>query len=253
MNVAAAPIPAIAADALAGRTVLVTGAHGGLGAEAAKACARAGANVVLLGRRVPKLGRVYDTIKATGAEAALYPLDLAGADPADYEQMADRVVEEFGALHGVLHCAVEFGGLAPLEATAPDAFLRTLHVGLTAPWLLTQACLPHLRRSGDAAVVFVTDDLARVSKAYWGAYGIAKHGLAALVRQLAAESAAGGIRVAGLEPGPMRTDMRARMYTDETRLHVPEPAAYAPAAVHLLSPAGAAFGGTIWAPRVATP
>lgn len=253
MTSGAAPIPTIAADALAGRTVLVTGAHGGLGSEAAKACARAGANVVLLGRRVPKLGRVYDAIKAIGPEPALYPLDLAGADPADYEAMADKIVEEFGGLHGVLHCAVEFTGLAPLEATAPETFLRNLHVNLTAPWLLTQACLPHLRRTGDAAVVFVTDELARVSRAYWGAYGIAKHGLAALVRQLAAESASAGVRVAGLEPGPMRTDLRARAYADETKLQVPGPAAYAPAAVHLLSPAGAGFSGTVWAPRVAAP
>jgi NAD(P)-dependent dehydrogenase (short-subunit alcohol dehydrogenase family) len=233
--------------------VLVTGAHGGLGAEAAKACARAGATVVLLGRRVPKLGRVYDAVKAIGPEPALYPLDLAGADPADYEAMAAKIVEEFGALHGVLHCAAEFNGLAPLEATAPEAFLRTLHVDLTAPWLLTQACLPHLRRAGDSAVVFVTDDPARVGLAYWGAYGLAKHALAALVPQLAAETAGSGVRVGGLEPGPMRTDLRARAYADEAQLRVPAPAAYAPACVHLLSPAGAGFRGRVWAPRVESP
>ena len=94
---------------------------------------------------------------------------------------------------------------------------------------------------------------ARVGKAYWGAYGIAKHGLAALVRQLDAETRASGVRVAGLEPGPMRTDLRARAYCDEAQLRVPGPAAYAPAAVHLLSPAGIAHRGQVWAPRAATP
>src|SRR5690606_15911064 len=127
------PVPAPAADALAGRVVLVTGAHGGLGAAAAKACARAGATVVLLGRRVPKLGRVYDAVKAIGPEPALYPLDLAGADPADYEALAAKVTAELGGLHGVLHCAAEFAGLAPLEATPPEGFVRSLHVNLTAP------------------------------------------------------------------------------------------------------------------------
>jgi NAD(P)-dependent dehydrogenase (short-subunit alcohol dehydrogenase family) len=253
MNTAATPIPAIAPEALAGRTVLVTGAHGGLGAEAAKACARAGATVVLLGRRVPKLGRVYDAVKAIGPEPALYPLDLAGADPADYEALAEKIAGEFGGLHGVLHCAAEFNGLAPLEATAPEAFLRTLHVNLTAPWLLTQACLPWLRKAGDSAVVFVTDDLARVGRAYWGAYGLAKHGLAALVGQLAAETGATGVRVSGLEPGPMRTDLRARAYADEAQLRVPAAAAYAPACVHLLSPAGVEHRGRVWAPRVPSP
>lgn len=250
---AAAPLPAVAVDALAGRTVLVTGAHGGLGAAAAKACARAGATVVLLGRRVPKLGRVYDAIRATGPEPALYPLDLAGADPADYEAMAAKIAGEFGGLHGVLHAAAEFGGLAPLEATDPEAFVRTLHVGLTAPWLLTQACLPHLRRAGDSAVVFVTDDPARVGRAYWGPYGLAKQGLAALVHMLHEETSAGTVRVAGLEPGPMRTDLRARAYADEKQLRVPDPAAYAPAAVHLLSAAGVDRRGTVWAPRVPSP
>jgi NAD(P)-dependent dehydrogenase (short-subunit alcohol dehydrogenase family) len=253
MTAVAAPIPAVAAGALAGRTILVTGAHGGLGSEAAKACARAGASVVLLGRRVPKLGRVYDAIKATGPEPALYPLDLAGADPADYEALAERIAGEFGGLHGVLHCAAEFNGLAPLEATSPEAFLRTLHVNLTAPWLLTQACLPWLRKAGDSAVVFVTDDPARVGMAYWGAYGLAKKGLAALVAQLGAETAASGVRVSGLEPGPMRTDLRARAYADEAMLRVPAASAYAPACVHLLSPAGADRRGEVWAPRAPAP
>ncbi|HEX4853024.1 SDR family NAD(P)-dependent oxidoreductase [Arenimonas sp.] len=250
MNPAAPPIPAVAADALAGRTVLVTGAHGGLGAEAAKACARAGATVVLLGRKVPKLNRVYDAVKALGPEPALYPVDLAGADPADYAELAARIAGELGGLHGLLHCAAEFKGLAPLEATPPEDFVRSLHVNLTAPWLLTQACLPWLRKAGDSAVVFVTDDPARVGKAYWGSYGLAKQGLVALVRQLSAETDATPVRVSALEPGPMRTDLRARAYADEAQLRVPSPAAYAPACVHLLSPAGAAHRGHVFAPRV---
>lgn len=250
MTVAAAALPEVAADALAGRTVLVAGAHGGLGAEAAMACARAGATVVLLGRRVPKLNRVYDAVKALGPEPAMYPIDLAGADPADYADLAAKVGGELGGIHGLLHCAAEFTGLAPLEATAPEAFVRNLHVNLTAPWLLTQACLPWLRKAGDSAVVFVTDDPARVGRAYWGAYGLAKQGLAALVRQLSAETDSTPVRVSGLEPGPMRTDLRARAYADEAQLRVPAPAAYAPACVHLLSPAGVAHRGQIWAPRL---
>ena len=253
MTPASAPMPDVAADALAGRTVLVTGAHGGLGAEAAKACARAGATVVLVGRRVPKLNRVYDAVKALGPEPALYPLDLAGADPADYAVLAEKVATELGGLHGLLHCAAEFTGLAPLEATDPEAFVRNLHVNFTAPWLLTQACLPWLRQAQDSAVVFVTDDPARVGKAYWGPYGLAKLGLGHLVRQLSAETDATPVRVSGLEPGPMRTDLRARAYADEAQLRVASPAAYAPACVHLLSAAGAGHRGRVWAPRAPSP
>jgi len=250
MSPAPAPLPAVAPDALAGRVVLVTGAHGGLGAEAAKACARAGATVVLLGRKVPKLNRVYDAVKALGPEPAIYPIDLAGADPSDYADLAAKVAAELGGIDGLLHCAAEFGGLAPLETVDPETFVRVMHVNFTAPWLLTQACLPWLRQSGDSAVVFVTDDPARVGRAYWGAYGLAKQGLAALVHQLSAETDRTPVRVAGLEPGPMRTDLRARAYADEVQLQVPGPAAYAPACVHLLSAAGAAHRGQVWAPRV---
>jgi NAD(P)-dependent dehydrogenase (short-subunit alcohol dehydrogenase family) len=246
-------IPAVEPGALAGRVVLVTGATGGLGEATARACAQAGATVVLLGRKVPRLNRAYDAIKALGPEPALYPLDLAGADPADYEAMADRIEADLGGLHGIVHCAVEFTGLRPLDLTPPEEFVRQLHVGLTAPWLLTQACLPALKRQADSAVVFVLDDPARVQRAYWGAYGVAKAGLAGLVKQLHDETDTGPVRVAALEPGPMRTDLRARAYVEEAATGWPAPSRYAPACVHLLSAAGRAHRGRVWAPREAVP
>lgn len=234
-----------AADALAGRVILITGAYGGLGEAAAKACAQAGATVVLLGRKVPKLSRTYDALKALGREPALYPLDLAGADPADYEAMADTIAADLGGLHGVLHCAAEFTGLRPLEATPPEDFVRNLHVNLTAPWLLTQACLPLLRQAPDSAVVFVTDDLARVNRAYWGSYGVAKAGLIGLMHLLHDETEAGTVRVSALQPGPMRSNIRSRAYVEEAASRVPLPGRYANACVQLLSAAGIAQRGQV--------
>ena len=243
-------IPVPASDALAGRVILVTGAYGGLGEAAARACAQAGATLILLGRKVPKLSRTYDAIKAIGNVPALYPLDMAGADPADYEAMADKIADEFGGLHGILHCAAEFAGLSPLELIAPEDFVRKLHVNLTAPWLMTQACLPVLKQQPDSAVVFVTDDLSRVNKAYWGPYGIAKAGLQGLVRMLHDETESGPVRVSALEPGPMRTGIRNRAFVEEAATHCPSPTSYADACVHLLSEAGRDRRGQIWAPRV---
>ncbi len=243
MNAAAEATPA--AGALAGRVILVTGAYGGLGEAAAKACAQAGATLVLLGRKVPKLSRAYDAVKAVGPLPALYPLDLAGADPADYETMAETIGSELGGLHGILHCAAEFTGLKPLEATPPEEFVRQLHVNLTAPWLLTQACLPLLRKSADSAVVFVCEDLARVNRAYWGTYGVAKSGLLGLVRILHDETDDGPVRVSALQPGPMRTSIRARAYVEEAASQVPYPTAYAQACVRLLSAEGAVHRGQV--------
>ncbi|MCB1560101.1 MAG: SDR family NAD(P)-dependent oxidoreductase [Xanthomonadales bacterium] len=224
------------ADALSGRVVLVTGAHGGLGAAAALAAAKAGATVVLLGRRVPKLNRLYDRLVETGApEPAIYPLDLEGATPANYEEMAQRIEAECGRLDGILHAAADFQGLTPLALTAPEDWLRAIHVNLSAPLLLTQACLPLLKRAEDAAVVFVEEPLAQVGRAYWGGYGVAKHGLAGLVGVLRHEYEGTSVRVVALQPGPMRTPLRQRAWSAEDPAQWPNPDAYAPACVHLLS------------------
>ena len=242
-------LPTRAPRALDQRVILVSGAHGGLGSAAAAACARAGATVVLLGRKLPKLNRVYDAVAQAGAEPLLYPLDLEGATPDDYAELADRLHAELGHLDGVLHCAVEFKGLTPLEHTDPAAFARVMHVNLTAPWWLSQACLPLLRQAQDAALVFALDDLQRVGQPYWGAYGIAQHGLAAMVGMLHAELASSSVRVSALQPGPMRTGLRSRAYADDNDLQAREAADYADACVTLLSSAGAAHRGQVWKVR----
>ena len=220
-----------------------------MGSAAAVACARAGATVVLLGRKLPKLNRVYDAVAQAGAEPLLYPLDLEGASPDDYAELADRLRAELGHLDGVLHCAVEFKGLTPLEHTDPAAFARVMHVNLTAPWWLSQACLPLLRQAQDAALVFALDDLQRVGQPYWGAYGIAQHGLAAMVGMLHAELASSSVRVSALQPGPMRTGLRSRAYADDNDLQAREATDYADACVTLLSSAGAAHRGQVWKVR----
>jgi len=240
-----------AAQCLADRVVLVTGAYGGLGGVAAVAAAQAGATVVLLGKKIPKLNHVYDAVRKAGPEPAIYPLDMRGADPADYEAMADKIAEEFGGLHGILHCAADFSGLRPLETTDPEEFVTQMHVNLTAPWLLTQACLPLLAKSNDSAVVFVADDLQRVNSAYWGAYGIAKAGILGLIAMLHDETEASSVRVSGLQPGPMRTSIRARAYVEEAATQCPEPSSYAPACVYLLSAAGAEHRGRVYRPEIA--
>lgn len=248
MNAAVANASANA-HALDGRVVLVAGAHGGLGSVVSLACARVGATVILLGRKVPKLTRLHDAIAKEGGESLLYPLDLEGASPDDYVELASRIETEFGRLDGLLHCAADFRGLTPLEHTDPATFARAMHVNLTAPWWLTQACLPLLKRAEDASVVFVLDDPARVGQAFWGGYGVAQHGRAGLVGMLHAETSSTRVRVSGLRPGPMRTALRAKAYVEDGDRDARDPTAYADACVALLSPAGAAHRGSLWRPQ----
>ena len=231
--------------ALAGKVVLVAGAHGGFGTEASKACAKAGATVVLLGRKVPKLNRLHYAFAAAGGVGLLYPLHLDGAGADDCAEMAGRIEGELGRLDGVLHCAAEFKGLTPLVHTDPADFARALHVGLTARWWLTQACLPLLSRSPGASVVFAIDDLPLTGHAFWGGYGLAQQALAALIPMLQAEVGEAGPRISGFQPGPMRTPLRGRAFVADQDRDAKDPAVYAPACVELLSPAGAAYRGTI--------
>ena len=201
--------------AFAGQVVLITGAAGGLGAELAKQAAAAGASVVLAGKRVRALERVYDEIVAAGGpEPAIYPINLEGATPAEFATMADTIAAQCGRLDVLIHAAASFSGLTPLESLPAEDWLRSLQVNLNAPFVLTQQCLPMLRAS-QGVCVFVLDDEARVGKAFWNAYGVAKFALRGLVSQWAQELENAGVRMLSFTPPPMRTTLRSRAYFAE--------------------------------------
>ena len=234
-----------APGAFAGRTVLVTGAGDGLGRSVAIGAARCGAEVILLGRTVAKLEATHDRIVESGGPApAIYPMDLAGAGPEDYAELARRVEQAFGGLHGIVHAAAAFSGLAPLAHLEPGDWLRTLHVNLTVPYLVTAACLPALQRRPDSAVVFVGDALGRRARAYWGAYAVSKAGVEGLAQVLAEEvEAAGAPRVACVNPGPMRTALRRRAFPAEPAESASEPDAVAGGLLFALDPAAPIANG----------
>ncbi len=236
-----APAP----DLLAGRVVLVTGAGAGLGRALALACARHGATVVLLDRALPALEAAYDAIEeAGGPQPALYPMDLAGATPDDHQTLAERIRGELGRLDALVHNAAFLGALSPVANHDPGLWMQALQVNLTAPFLMTRACLPLLREAPDPALLFVSDAAGRRGKAYWGAYGASKAGLENLAETLADELEANTrIRVATLDPGPLRTGLRRTAYPGEPRDAVPPPEAAVPACLWFLGPDGAAIRG----------
>ncbi len=216
--------PVAAADSLRDRVILVTGATGGLGRASALACARAGATVVLLGRRVRAIETLYDELEATGARnPAIYPMNLDGAKPEHYTELADVLARECGRLDGIVHAAAQFDSLRPFEQLPPEEWARALQVNLTAPFLLTQACMPLLRAAPDAAIVFVLDDPARTGKSFWGAYGAAKHGLAGLAEIIHEETERTNVRTHMLLPSPMRTALRRSAYFGEDTMMQPTP------------------------------
>lgn len=233
-----------AADTLAGRVVLVTGAYGGLGAAAARAAARAGATVVITGRRKRQLEQLYDAMVGEGLpEPVIHPLDMEAATPTDYEALADGLERDFGRLDGIVHAAASFKELTPLSVHKPDDWLRAMHVNVSAPFALTQACMPLLMRAPDSAVVFVLDSPELLQRAHWGAYGVSKAALERLVEILHQETEQSPLRAHALLPAPMRTTLRRAAYFGEDTLLQPLPDAAAAAAVYLLSAQGSGARG----------
>jgi len=222
---------------LAGRAILMTGAGSGLGRALAIECARAGASVILSGRNQPKLERVYDEIETMGApQPAIAILDLAAATAFDYDNLATIVGGEFGKLDGLVHAAGLLGDRAPLEQYDVPTWCRVLHVNLTAPFILTQVLLPHLRKSADASVIFVSSGVVKNPRPFWGAYAVAKSGLES-VRSMLSQELDGepNIRVNSVNPGRMRTAMRAAAYPAEDPNTVPTPASVSGPFLYLLS------------------
>ena len=220
------------------RVILVTGAGGGLGGALATACAALGARVVLCGRKVPKLERVYDTIvTAGGPRPSIAPLDLERADATHYEALADAVRNEFGRLDGLVHAAALLGERAPVEHYDVVTWLKVMHVNVNAPFILTRALLPLLRASEDASVVFVTSGVSVQGRAYWGAYAASKFAVEGLMQVLADETdTVTRIRVNSVNPGKMRTSMRAKAYPGEDPLTVPLPERVLAPFLYLLGP-----------------
>lgn len=205
------------ADILADRVILVTGAGDGIGKAVSLAFAAHGATVILLGRTIAKLESVYDDIaSAGGPQPAIYPMDLEGAVPDDHRQLAERIGTEFGRLDGLLHNAGLLGSLTPIEHYDPMEWLRVIQVNLHAPFLLTQACLALLKRAEDASVLFTSSGVGRRGRAYWGAYGVSKFAVEGLMQILADELDENSrVRVNSINPGRVRTAMRASAYPAE--------------------------------------
>ncbi|TLZ31462.1 MAG: SDR family NAD(P)-dependent oxidoreductase, partial [Gammaproteobacteria bacterium] len=192
---------------LAGRVIAITGASDGIGRAVALACARHQATVILIGRNERKLEAVHAEVGASGApEASIAVLDLERALAADYDRVADAVLERYGRLDGLLHNAALLGSLSPIEHYDVPTWCRVLHVNVTAAFALTQVLLPALKKSADASVLFTASTVGRQGRAYWGAYAVSKFALEGLSQVLSAElEGISRVRVNTLNPGRART------------------------------------------------
>jgi NAD(P)-dependent dehydrogenase (short-subunit alcohol dehydrogenase family) len=230
---------------LSGRVIAITGATGGIGQALVLAALREDAELVLLGRNTNKLQALHAECEALAPGRALMaPLDLEQAVAQDYDRIADAVMQRYGRLDGLVHCAALLGTLTPVEQYDVPTWCRVMHVNLTAAFALTQVLLPALRKSADAAVIFTSSGVGRRGKAYWGAYAASKFALEGLSQVLADElEGTSRIRVNTVNPGRARTVMRRQAYPAEDIGTLPLPGTLLEPYLRLLGPRGAGITG----------
>lgn len=228
-----------------GRQILITGASRGLGRAIAQQCAAAGAQTILLARTVGALDKLADEILAAGGpEPVLVPCNLEAATLSDFEGIAELLADRHGHLDGLVLNAGMLGQLSAIGTYDPTLWARVFQVNLHSAFMLTHCCLPLLRRSTDARLLFVSSGVARLGRAYWGAYAASKAALENLMQVLADELAAEGrVRVNSVNPGRCRTEMRAQAYPAEDAERLPTPDALAPGFVYLLGKDASALHG----------
>ena len=219
---------------LAGKIALITGASRGIGAAVAGRFAAEGAHVVLAARTVGGLEEVDDKIGAAGGSATLVPVDLREFIKID--ELAAALYQRYGRLDILVGNAAEFGTFSPLGHIVPKLWDEVVALNLTANWRLIRAMDPLLRAAPAGRAIFVTSRLGRDALPYYGPYAVSKAGLEALVRIYAGEVVRSNVRVNLLDPGIVRTRLRAQIFPGENPSDLPSPETVTEAFLELASP-----------------
>ena len=206
-------------DVLRERIILITGASDGIGRALALHAAGLGAQIILHGRSVSKLEKVYDEIEALdgAARPSIAVMDLTSANANSYQTLASSLADEFGRLDGLVHNASILGERYSIEQYDAVLWQQVMHVNVTAAFALTQVCLPMLHASEDPSVIFTSSGVGRVGKAFWGAYAVSKFATEGLSQVLANEHPHDKMRVNCINPGATRTKLRLEAYPAEDR------------------------------------
>ena len=205
------------------RVAFVTGASRGIGAAVAKRFAAEGAHVILLGRTVGALEEVDDAVRAAGGSSSIIPLDLR--DFGKIDALAAELYKRYGKLDVLVGNAAVLGDLTPITHASDAMWQQVMDVNVTANFRLIRAMHPLLSLSNAGRAIFVTSGVTERStpKAFWGAYSVSKTALEELVLTYAAECASSSVRVNLIDPGVVRTGMRAKAMPGEDPMSILEP------------------------------
>jgi NAD(P)-dependent dehydrogenase (short-subunit alcohol dehydrogenase family) len=216
------------------RVAVVTGASRGIGYATALALAEAGAHVIAVARNVGGLEELDDAIRAMGGSATLVPFDLK--DFAAIDRLGAAIHERWRKLDILIGNAGMLGPISPLGHIEPKTFEEVMAVNVTANWRLIRSLDPLLQLSDAGRALFVSSGAAHKTMAFWGPYSVSKAAVQALAMTYAAENLRTKVRVNIINPGPLRTRMRAEAMPGEDPETLRTPEELAPHIVQLASP-----------------
>jgi len=212
------------------RICLITGSSRGIGLGVARVFAENGARVILHGRNENLLRQSLAEL----SEPKQHSYITADINtPEGAVVLAAAFLRLHGKLDVLIHSAGVLGPKVPLADYPEEAWNDVLRVNLTAPFLLTQALLPALRKGANPSVVFISSSVGRRGRAEWGGYVVTKFGVEGLTQAWADELKEENVRVNAVNPGGTRTQMRAAGYPQEDPLTLPTPEEIAPVFVWL--------------------
>lgn len=231
---------------LEGKIILVTGATQGIGYAAAIEYAKHGATVIILGRNLKKLESLYDEIVQLGyPEPVIHNIDFAKAETTDYQNIANGINVAFGKLDGLLLNAGYLAELRPISQTVEQQWLLSFQVNVHSCFFMCQNLLPLMQQSTSASIIFTTSNVVK-GRAYWGAYAASKAAIESLMHTLADEQdGVSNIRVNCINPGAVRTSMRAQAYPLENPLSLPLATDIMPTYLYLMGNDSANINGRI--------
>lgn len=188
---------------LTGKTVLITGASRGIGEAAARAFAESGANVVLSARSADVIAQIAGDI---GNQALALPCDVS--DAAAITRTVDQTIAHFGGLDILVGNAGMIDPISFMAETDPDAFSKAIDVNLKGVFYGMRAALPHMIAKGAGTIITVSSGAAHGPMQGWPTYCASKAGAYMLTRAADLENRAKGVRVLGLSPGTVATQMQ---------------------------------------------
>ena len=196
---------------LEGKVALITGASQGLGRALVLAYAKEGARVVINARSEESIHPVAEEIESSGAEVLALAADVSKST--DVERLVDETVERFGRIDVLVNNAGVLGPRVEILEYPEEEWRRVIDANLTGPFLVSKAIVPHMPEGG--SIVNVVSGVSVEGRPEWGAYSVSKFGVEGLTQILASELEERGIRVNAVDPGGMRTEMRAAAYPEE--------------------------------------